>query len=210
MSRLITFGCSHTFGDGMPDCTNPLSNGHARPSKLGWASILSELLGRKLLNKADPGASVKEVVYKLDQTLIKEEDIVIILWPSSDRYCQINSPSEYNKIIPTGDDDLTKNYYRHLHNTYDSYITNSLFIKYAQAYVKQKGAKLIEHFVIDEDKTAYKEFKINNNRVPYYYYNYIGFPLTECLHLGQEGQKAFAYDLYEDIRTGKFPNRKRK
>lgn len=44
MSRLIAFGCSHTYGHGLPDCFIPPHRPGTDPSKLSWPYPLGELL----------------------------------------------------------------------------------------------------------------------------------------------------------------------
>lgn len=63
MSRLITFGCSYTYGQGLPDCENTVINtgikkfyvNSSAPSKQGWPSILSKRLDLELVNISAPG-----------------------------------------------------------------------------------------------------------------------------------------------------------
>ena len=45
MSRLVVFGCSHTYGHGLRDCYDPLT-GHPgpQPSLQAWPARLVELL----------------------------------------------------------------------------------------------------------------------------------------------------------------------
>lgn len=84
MPRLITFGCSYTYGKGLEDCQDwPLfgkSMHRSKPSQLGWAKQLSDKLGTELTNKSYPGASNLEILYEVSQFDFKQDDIVVIMW----------------------------------------------------------------------------------------------------------------------------------
>ena len=46
MSRLVAFGCSHTY-----------ANGVMYKKKESWPAVLAQLMGLELLNLGEPGAS---------------------------------------------------------------------------------------------------------------------------------------------------------
>jgi len=71
ISKLITFGCSFTK-DNYQDT---------------WADLLSKDIGMPLLNYAERGAGSDFVVKRLlTAELDPNEDLVVIMWPSADRY----------------------------------------------------------------------------------------------------------------------------
>lgn len=76
MSRLITFGCSFTYGHGLIDCFKDCT----KPSNLGWAPKLATLLNRSLVNISSPGASNLEILYNILNFNFEKEDIVVIMW----------------------------------------------------------------------------------------------------------------------------------
>jgi len=88
MSRLITFGCSYTYGQGLPDCENTVVNtgiknfyiNSSTSSKQGWPSILSKQLDLELVNISAPGASNFEILHNILNFKFKETDTVIIMW----------------------------------------------------------------------------------------------------------------------------------
>ena len=209
MKRLVTFGCSHTYGDGLEDCIAYGEDNYITPSKLGWPATLAKLLDLPLLNISDPGASIKEVAYRIANTTLYKDDLIVVLWPSADRYCRIVEDVRFEKILPHCDSPLEKNYYKYLYNEVDSLITDSLFIKSAWYKFKCTKARVIEHFTYDFDRVAFKSHGIVNNRISYYTYPDYGFELTKCKHIGKEGQQAFAHDLYQEIKTGTFPKRQK-
>ena len=86
-NRLVTFGCSYTFGQGLPDCqsTNVLifTFDSSKPSKLGWPQQVADNLGLELVNKSQPGVSNLEILYSILEYKFEETDTVVIMWSHS-------------------------------------------------------------------------------------------------------------------------------
>lgn len=80
-SRLITFGCSYTYGIGLPDIKQYIITGHPMgPSKLGWPKLLSKKLNCKLVNVSYTGSSNTEILYNILTFKFQPNDIVVIMW----------------------------------------------------------------------------------------------------------------------------------
>lgn len=79
MSRLVAFGCSYTYGHGLPDCAVG-DNAGPEPSKFAWPSLLAEKLDRSVVNMSNPGASNTEMLWKLINFDFQPDDICIIIW----------------------------------------------------------------------------------------------------------------------------------
>jgi hypothetical protein len=75
-TRLVTFGCSFTYGSGLPDCTHWYSS----PSKHSWSWIVANKLGYTLNNQGCPGGNNLEILYKILNFDFKDNDYVIIMW----------------------------------------------------------------------------------------------------------------------------------
>ena len=81
MLRLITFGCSYTYGEGLSDVKKSILGGNPiNQSKLGWASLLSQKLNLELVNISYPGTSNTEILYNILTFDFKSTDIVVIMW----------------------------------------------------------------------------------------------------------------------------------
>lgn len=87
MSRLITFGCSLTYGQGLLDCVdkNDVNTAGPKPSNLGWAATVAKELNLEIINQGNPGASNLEILYKILQFDFKEDDTVVAMWTYSFR-----------------------------------------------------------------------------------------------------------------------------
>lgn len=80
MSRIITFGCSYTYGHGLPDCFIPPDGPGLKHSQQAWPSMLAQKLQKELLNTSYPGSSNLHILWKLFNTEFEKDDVVVILW----------------------------------------------------------------------------------------------------------------------------------
>jgi hypothetical protein len=93
MARLITFGCSVPFGQGLSDCLNTslLDIHKLTPSQYGWPALLGSQLGIPVINKSWPAASNMEILYNILEFEYQENDIVVIMWANYLRDVYITS-----------------------------------------------------------------------------------------------------------------------
>ena len=73
--RVIAFGCSFTFGHGLPDCFNPPKNPGKAPSKYAWPSLVANELNVKCINKSLPGSSNKRIWHNIGKFKFKKTKI---------------------------------------------------------------------------------------------------------------------------------------
>ena len=94
MNRLVAFGCSHTYGEGLKDCW---VNGKAGklPSKYAWPQLLADRLKRRCFNKSMEGASNKFIWHKILNTEFTDKDIVVILWTYYNRTCILENKDSF-------------------------------------------------------------------------------------------------------------------
>ena len=79
MSRLVAFGCSTTYGHGLPDCTIGTGAG-PEPSQFAWPVKLAEKLGRTPVNMSKPGAGNTEILWKMFNFDFEPDDLCIVMW----------------------------------------------------------------------------------------------------------------------------------
>lgn len=120
MARLIAFGCSNTYGEGLVDCWDAIKKRPGNnPSQYAWPSVLGELLGvDTVINLAVPGASNKRIWYDAISFEYEENDIVFLHWTFLDRDCFFGSAPEIGpwKIKK---DKISNFYYSYMHTTLD-------------------------------------------------------------------------------------------
>lgn len=108
--KLVSFGCSHTFGWGLSikeDCYNNWQDKETGRAKPGYASPhaypskLAEHLGLECVNRAVPGASCKEIMLNILETDFKPTDTVIVCWSHTPRHCIVrNDVPRIDRIGP--------------------------------------------------------------------------------------------------------------
>jgi len=156
MSKLLTFGCSNTYGHGLPDCWDadkklPTEN----PSKFAWPSLLAKHMSLVCNNLSRPGSSCKEVWWKIVNTKFDRSDIVIVLWPNLDRSCIIDPENpEFPEHLAHWARTRAGKYFTQLHtfrNAYDREIEGKQQIQLADIYLKNQGVENVYHFITQED-----------------------------------------------------------
>jgi hypothetical protein len=206
MSRLIAFGCSNTYGQGLPDCHFKDKKGGnlpgPHPSKHAWPEQLGKLLGAtQVINKAAPGSSNKQIWNNIVNFDFLAEDFVVCHWSLLHRSCifypdkdlialglwaipEVDIGTAYQKYVAVTDSD------------YNLMIESCAYIDHAHLSLKNR-VKHLYHVVFRSD-----EF----DRVPKWtsfefiteagYYNR-RFPLAlDNAHTGVQGHKELAKDIF--------------
>jgi len=65
MKKIVTFGCSVTYGHGLPDCHIAPDMPGKSPSKLAWPSLVANQANVQLSNQGKCGASNLEILYNI-------------------------------------------------------------------------------------------------------------------------------------------------
>src|SRR6056297_1465073 len=113
MSRLITFGCSHTYGQGLSDCRVNTYEPGPTPSKFAWPQVLADKLNLECVNMSEPGTSPKRNWYSITNFDFNEDDIVIVKWPNPNKTCIIKEDKiEHLAPWDKSNNKLVKFYYK--------------------------------------------------------------------------------------------------
>ena len=101
---LFAFGCSYTFGQGLPDCFEPPNRAGKEPSNFAWPYRLKDKVGfRQCINLSTPGFSNKEITKKIiEYPNYSQNAMVVILWTSFARKTIFSSRDEvYLRMLPS-------------------------------------------------------------------------------------------------------------
>lgn len=207
MTRLVAFGCSNTFGQALPDVWDSKNHRHLKKygsSKCAWPQILADKLNLECVNLGIPGASNKEIWWKILNYQPVETDIVIILWSLYNRHCIIidqHQPQRRSIFkIGTWINETTSNaFFKYIHHTYDMEIDFYLRCNHINQFLKNK-VKLIKHGNQDEllINSSFNEIdflKANMNVIM----GMLPKALDDC-HPGIEAHKQFAIEVYNEIK----------
>ena len=191
--RLIVFGCSLTYGHGLPDCFDPPTNPGQSPSTLGWPNILAQHLGRTCINNALPGESNKAIWNSIINFKYRSTDMVFVLWSYPERTAIITRT--HIQTIGTWNN---PEYYESVYDSYDADIMSKLFINHANLFLRAKNIK-VYNMVIRKEYTNLLTLK--NSKVENFIPAYIGslrekYPMAlDNSHPGLECQLAFTKEI---------------
>ena len=171
---LVTFGCSFTYGHGLPDCIadDGISNG-STPSVLAWPNQLKAICNFKSVdNQGEPGASNKIIIKRIiEYKKYSRQSFVIIFWANFDRhtiflakdntkrihmlpnFISDSMPKNFWKYHTVGTNfneaeykDFIKRHYGYYHNDFDVYFDNIIRLNYANSWLKSKGIECVHLF----------------------------------------------------------------
>lgn len=131
----IVYGCSITHGHGLD---NPLD---------AWPHQLFD----NFVDRSRPGASNKEIWYKIRKQQFDITDTVIIQWSFINRSCVIHPDHRLDPLDCWGDDSYNKNWVNFIartSNAHDLAVNNLAFIESVDRQLKNTCR--IFHLVIDE------------------------------------------------------------
>ena len=109
--RLVTFGDSFTYGQGLDGTPEAHPNSHEQ----AWPCHMAKTLGIELDNQSVPGASNKLIWYMAMNYKYQPDDIVVVAWSCNTRWLKVGEVT--HKIytdprheIELGDDDKFRQY----------------------------------------------------------------------------------------------------
>ena len=103
MKRLIVFGCSNTYGQGLSDCRDR----NSPASILGWPNELATMMGiSTVINLGIGGASNRHISNSFlnkagDDFFNPDTDVVVFLWSYFNRHCIFQDNGEIERYLPS-------------------------------------------------------------------------------------------------------------
>lgn len=213
MSRLIAFGCSHTYGHGLEDCI--LADNLPGPvaSKFSWPNHLGNMLGRETINMSRPGASNLEILYNILKFNFQPTDIVTILWTDTARdliFADIDPAINYNlDFFPIGswmtkeNDGIDVEAWLSIHTDYDLLIRSFMQIHYAEQYLKNNNIRNYSFFndsdsMIPKIPSFLKFENLYDTQLWHIMFSLYDKALDGC-HPGPTAHQKIAEEIYKHI-----------
>jgi hypothetical protein len=200
VQRLITFGCSYTYGTALPDCKNwMLGKLHnLQPSNMGWASLLAQKLGLECVNESFPGASNSEIMYNVLKYNYKKHDTVVIMWTHYARDMLFNFSYKYpffrDRLGPWAKTHQERKWAEYLSEK--DYAMKSWFhIHHADLYLQQQGVKYIHYPATPKELDSYRLEFINVNNYHSDGIEYVD-KATDDMHPGIQSNRLLAEKMY--------------
>jgi hypothetical protein len=165
IKRLVTFGCSLTYGHGLADCYIEDGRAGPRPSVQAWPFLVAKHFKLAIENQGIPGASNKEIFNHLRNFKFQKGDAVIILWSFINRHCTIY-PDYIDRYGPWLSSTRSKTWVKYLFNDHDATIETMRYAEHAELYLKSIKIKNCTYFSdhntdanIPEGKLFHRLFK---------------------------------------------------
>jgi hypothetical protein len=211
MARLIAYGCSFTYGDGLEDCWDIKQKiSGDTPSKFAWPQVLADKLGLECVNLGKPGSSIKYATNKVLETEFQKDDIVVFLWPYFSRTCFFQDDGTERKLNPHTLNGWSRSIHekRYAREYYEKFFTETdalkdgyLFINLANYHLTSLGIKSYhysaQHTEINDlvrpDTPQWSDVKLLPRT-----FKFIDKGLDN-IHPGSESHKLFAEGILEDI-----------
>lgn len=206
-NRLITFGCSHTFGHGLPDCIGYKNLPGVYPSKMSWPSLLAKKLKLEVINMAMPGCSNFAILDKILNFTFKQDDIVIVLWSYFERDMIFRTDGVRNHFRTNNKVRIIRksalDYWPEIHNYYDVRMRSWYYMHHAHLTLIQKVKEFFFlHVNYDKEFMEIRPEFTNNMQFPKTLFDdYLKIPplALDGLHGGINCHKKFAGDLYKEL-----------
>jgi hypothetical protein len=195
-NRLITFGCSFTYGHGLEDCFTPPDRPGNLPSRLAWPSLLSIDLNLQLTNLSKCGSSNLEILWKILEYKFLKDDLVIIMWSFADRDLIFQDGTAIS--IGAWNDSAIVKHWSLVHTTEDLAIRSWLYMHHAQCYLSQENIKFYNIFANYHKLKDYKKQCLKINYLPHDMSKKIDYALDNS-HPGPITHRILADCLRESI-----------
>ena len=194
--RLVTFGCSLTYGHGLADCYKDNGREGEKPSVQAWPTLLAQKLKIPVDNRGQAGASNKEIWYKVMDSKFKEGDMVVILWTYLNRNCLL-MPEYIDRFGPGRASVRSKKWLEHQFNDYDATIELMGRVDHVMHYLDKKKIRN-HHYFADWYITKQKVFtRYTHPQDKMFIKDVLDFA-RDGMHPGAKTQQAFADQIIKD------------
>jgi hypothetical protein len=143
IKRIVAFGCSLTYGHGLPDCHIPPDQPGNSPSKHAWPAVVADRLTAEVDNQSRCGSGNLEILYKLLSYKFQPGDIAVIMWSFTNRDLIFGNKNLFGQQTVTAlgtwqDTDLANHWM--LTHTHGDIATRSwLYMHHAVSYLTLKN-----------------------------------------------------------------------
>ena len=200
MKRLVTFGCSNTWGQGLDN-----------PKEEVWGAVLANYLGRDFINEGRQGASNKYIAHAVEQFDFLPNDLVIISWTFLDRFSILYDPKKFGKdnnnnarfvkdIHYSQDTEISNTYYHLFYDDYDCRFTNTVLMDYTIDLLIDKELEFRQLFWNRDECPNNRH--MYTEKFPFYFYPYYdNYPSSseDDPHMGPEGNKALGHAMFQKL-----------
>jgi hypothetical protein len=198
MHRLVSFGCSYTYGHGLKDCHIEPDKFGPYPSQLAWPSLLSEKMCCTLVNTSSPGSSNIHILWKVLNFDFHNEDMCVVMWTHFGRIPFSRLYNDPTKIVWDHYDNASSLQIAETEQE-NLVIRNFMLMHHAYLHLSQKG---IKHLFVIATKDS-KIYQCPNALQTKSLFTDLTFPKIDVAldkrHPGPKSHAAMASLLYNKI-----------
>lgn len=190
-TRLVTFGCSLTYGHGLPDCIELPNNPGDLPSSMGWPNTVAKYKRMSLLNMSKPGIGNRHIMHRILNFNFENTDTVVILWTNPVRWSRIFE-DRVEDIGAWQSSKIAGMFLYYLSDDYDCMLSTAHNIQLSDYHIKNKG---IEPVHVISNRYFFKDFPWNNAKLENYDFQELREQYPNALdgiHPGLEAHNEFA------------------
>lgn len=209
MSRLVAFGCSNSYGQGLEDCWDAIEcKPKFVPSIYAWPNRLSNRYGIQCINMSCPGSSNLEILFNILTFNFLPDDLAIVLWTTELRSCIFHPDKNENEITRTqlgpwsfADQNLISSWLN-ANNDYNLKIQSLFQIHHAEQYLENKKIKNFSFFSNENLFLKTPKFLKIKNGIDVDMSPFI-FKMDKALdggHPGPVAHKAIAKFMFDNIK----------
>ena len=218
--KLVTFGCSFTYGHGLSDCIAEDGSNGPTASEQAWPSILGKLTGMKVDNASEPGSSNLMITKAIvDYSKYTKDTVVVVMWSNNDRETIYNDHARQKLHMLPGflDDHMPRTfwfnkdknnfkkkvitYYEDYHEDWNATLNQMIRMNFVYAFLKNKGIKSfhVQSRQHATDSNYFDKFLLKNLNFKYFNYKK-DFFIDEALdkpqpHPGPDSHKLMAVNI---------------
>lgn len=160
MQRIVTFGCSITYGHGLSDCHIEPDDPGPVHSKQAWPSVLSKLLNVPVTNQSECGISNLEILYKILSFDYVEGDCVVVMWTYTGRDLIFGDKNLFGKQkntrVGVWQHTEFSNKWMDVHSMADTATRAWFYIHHATLFLESKGITVYNVFADYGELKRYK------------------------------------------------------
>ena len=187
--KLVTFGCSFTYGHGLADCMAEDGSNGPTASKRAWPSILGGLTDMQVDNASIAGSSNLMITKAIvDYSKYDKNTVVVIMWSHNDRETIYNDKGEPKlHMLPGFLDDrmpkrfwhnkeegpfkkIIKTYYETYHEGWNATLNQMIRMNFVHAFLKSKGIQSFHLQIAHHhtDPNYFKKFNVRDLNLKYF------------------------------------------
>jgi hypothetical protein len=140
MNKLVSFGCSYTYGHGLKDCYIPPDLAGTQPSVYAWPTLVAQHFQAPCQNLSRPGSSNYEILTTLLTKPIDPDSTVLIQWTTPERDMVITSQGQHRQIGSWITDRIIQHWLE-VHNEVDRRIKSWIYIHQAFLWLTLKNCQ---------------------------------------------------------------------